>query len=112
MNETTFNFKSTEFIDCFRLPKTFTHLFDVFIYLPVNYVNSAATQYISNVPVASKYAIIEIRISKMDSDFWLLHCELAYCFPDIAVGYQYFSLCSTTLQISREIRRGLHYGEP
>jgi len=38
MNETTFSFKPAEFIDCFRLPTTFTHRFAVFIYLPVNYV--------------------------------------------------------------------------
>jgi len=48
----------------------------------------------------------------MDSDVWLLYCELAYYFPDTTVGYQYFSLCRTTLQIWREISRGPHYGEP
>jgi hypothetical protein len=72
--------------------------------------NPSATQYISNVQVASNYAIIEIRIRKMECDVWLLHYELAYYLPDTAISYQYFSLCSTTLKIRREIRLGLHFG--
>jgi len=102
MNGTKINFKSAEFIDCFPASHNIYYFIWCIYLFACELCNPITTQYLSNVPVASKYAIIAIRISKMDSDVWFVHCELAYCFPDTAIGYQHFSLCRTTLQIRRE----------